>query len=259
MKDAGRLLEFLNQRHHFSEVVTARPRWLGPLVHFKILGVKPVYSLLVRVPRLRDRFLEVDWKSAERIVEYPWLHRLLGRAEGVRTILDVGCSDSRASMELASLGYQVTGVDMRDYPVAHPNFRFVRGDVCRLPFRDGSFDFAACISTLEHVGVPSYGLPGFPDGDRAALREIRRCLRPGGLLYLTVPFGRRETTWQRIYDAEALRELLSGFAVIEARHYRRHEGKYWLEEAPEALEAVRSPSEEGANGVALRFLRKEGD
>jgi SAM-dependent methyltransferase len=43
----------------------------------------------------------------------------------------------------------------------------------RLPFRDGSFDLAVCLGLLEH-------LP--PDVRRQTMAELRRVLRPGGLL-----------------------------------------------------------------------------
>jgi SAM-dependent methyltransferase len=51
-------------------------------------------------------------------------------------------------------------------------------DVCRLTYRDASFDLVVTADTLEHV--PDY---------QAALREIRRVLRPRGRLIFTVPVG----------------------------------------------------------------------
>jgi SAM-dependent methyltransferase len=52
--------------------------------------------------------------------------------------------------------------------------RVVQGDGAALPFRDRSFDAAAVFTMLHHV--PSAALQ-----DRL-LAEVRRCLRPGGLL-----------------------------------------------------------------------------
>ncbi len=53
----------------------------------------------------------------------------------------------------------------------------VTGDARRLPFAADSFGAVICVSTLEHTASP-----------RAILAEAYRCLRPGGGLFLTVPW-----------------------------------------------------------------------
>lgn len=53
---------------------------------------------------------------------------------------------------------------------------FVEADITKLPFPDGRFDVIVCSHVLEHV----------PD-DAAAMRELRRCLKPGGAALLLVP------------------------------------------------------------------------
>ncbi|MFL6076974.1 MAG: class I SAM-dependent methyltransferase [Mycobacteriales bacterium] len=52
----------------------------------------------------------------------------------------------------------------------------VRADLTRLPFPDSRFALVVCGHVLEHV-----------DDDRAALREVCRVLRPGGLALLLIP------------------------------------------------------------------------
>jgi len=51
------------------------------------------------------------------------------------------------------------------------------GDLAELPFRSQSVDGILCEMVLEHV----------PDA-KGALREFRRVLKPGGRMYLAVPF-----------------------------------------------------------------------
>lgn len=49
-------------------------------------------------------------------------------------------------------------------------------DITRLPFADSSFAWLICSHVLEHV-----------DDDRAALKELRRVLAPGGVAWIMVP------------------------------------------------------------------------
>ncbi len=97
------------------------------------------------------------------------------------TVLDVGCGSLVPYFaHLESTGRVVTGVDFSasfiDTARAKGQVRSVQADATALPFPDGSFDAVLCSETLEHV----------PD-DRGAVAEIHRVLRPGGLLFLTVP------------------------------------------------------------------------
>ncbi len=56
----------------------------------------------------------------------------------------------------------------------------LRADVQRLPFADGAFDALLCHHVLEHV-----------KDDRAAMRELRRVVRPGGWAILQSPIRSR--------------------------------------------------------------------
>src|SRR5439155_9671254 len=51
-----------------------------------------------------------------------------------------------------------------------------QGDVSAMPFAGASFDKVILSEVLEHL-----------DDDAAALREVRRVLRPGGVLAISVP------------------------------------------------------------------------
>ena len=67
-----------------------------------------------------------------------------------------------------------TGLDISATARAKYHKRFVQADARAMPFRDGEFDAAWSIWVLDHVPNPEQ-----------ALREIRRVLKPGGLLYLS--------------------------------------------------------------------------
>jgi SAM-dependent methyltransferase len=118
------------------------------------------------------------------------------------------------------------GVDLGEADV--PGMQTLRADVRSLPFRDGSFDVAFCISTLEHVGRDNrrYGYDDEPDeqGMRAALAELRRVLSRAGRLLLSVPCGEpQEHGWYVRLDPAGWRRLFKdgGFSIFELEVYEQ--------------------------------------
>jgi SAM-dependent methyltransferase len=95
---------------------------------------------------------------------------------------------------------------------------FVEGDICEMPFPEGSFDVVLSDSVIEHLHDPT-----------AALKEFRRVLRPQGVVVLSVPNRWRPDGWdlyrrlaappyrQSSLSPPALRALLlgAGFEPVE--------------------------------------------
>jgi 2-polyprenyl-3-methyl-5-hydroxy-6-metoxy-1,4-benzoquinol methylase len=175
------------------------------------------------------RYQEQDVTLAnvtERIAEPAYVFRALAGVPRGGRVLDVGASESTVALSLASLGYEVTAIDPRPYPAAHPALRSVEGTVEGLEAEP--FDAVVCLSTIEHVGIGAYGVEGAPDADLAAMRHIRELLRPGGVLALTTPFGTAEVQeHQRVYDRAGLGRLLDGFEVDDLTILRHTEPTVW--------------------------------
>jgi ubiquinone/menaquinone biosynthesis C-methylase UbiE len=103
---------------------------------------------------------------------------LAGRS--VLDLLDTGCGTGFLSLELASRGHQVTGVDFapemltqarRKAAERHAAIRFEEADAEQLPFPPGSFDLIVSRHVLWTLPHPE-----------AAIDEWIRVLRPGGRL-----------------------------------------------------------------------------
>jgi O-antigen biosynthesis protein len=119
------------------------------------------------------------------------VHRYLIARELVRDkhVLDIACGEGYGSAMLARDAAHVIGVDIAADAVAHAaeryplvNVEFRQGACEAIPLPDQSVDVVVSFETIEHV----------PDHQRV-LDEMRRVLRPGGLLIISTP-DRREYT-----------------------------------------------------------------
>ena len=93
-------------------------------------------------------------------------------------ILDAGCGSGRNLELLAAFG-AVTGLEPSSASLSVARGRrlgcVVEGSIESIPLPDASFDLATSLDVIEHVD------------DVTALRELRRVVRPGGFLLITVP------------------------------------------------------------------------
>ena len=206
----------------------------------------------------RPRELTAPPSSDERALEIPWC---LARYDGERRVLDVGYAFAEAAYVagLLALGAEeLLGVDLAEAEV--PGLRSVVADVRKLPFGNGSFEFALCISTLEHVGrdneVYDVDAPREDDGDEAALRELRRVLDRNGRLLVSVPTGVPDDQgWQVVLAPEQWIERFerAGFVVYEDELYVRGDDGWRTATLGEARTAPYL--ENGAGAVLLAELR----
>jgi len=153
------------------------------------------------------RFFDIQAGSAWRD-----LSAILPTVEG--TILDVGCG-AQPFRSLVNPLATYQGIDTAE---AKAHFGYEMPDTCYFsgdvwPVADQSVDVVLCTETLEHVL-----------DSRQFLAEAHRCLIPGGMLILTVPFSAR---WHFIpYDywrftPSSLNYLLGTMGFNRVRVYAR--------------------------------------
>ena len=150
--------------------------------------------------------------------------------------LDAGCGTGATGAWLADHG-EVVALDampqaLQLYGELHPAAGRVLGDLTRLPFADGAFDVALCVTVLYHQAIAD---------PRAAVRELARVVRPGGALCLVEPGVRR---LRRSHDREthAARRFALGdvrdLAETAGLRVERATGAYSFLVPPAAVKAV---------------------
>jgi 2-polyprenyl-3-methyl-5-hydroxy-6-metoxy-1,4-benzoquinol methylase len=163
----------------------------------------------------------------ERIAEIPFVFRQLAGLPAGSRVLDVGSTESTVALSLATLGYDVTAVDPRPYPLSHPKLTTFQGPVADYT-DDQPFDAIVFLSSIEHFGVGAYDLHSEEDADLAAMSKARELSRPGTRLVLTTPFGNAPTTsLERTYGPERLELLMQGWEVDEQSYLSRVSATEW--------------------------------
>jgi SAM-dependent methyltransferase len=172
--------------------------------------------------------LRYGFRLDARVVEIPWV--LARLAKQVGQLLDAGSSLNH-DLVLGSpplVGKKITIVTLAPETECHwkRGISYVFDDLRNLEFRDEYFDVITCISTIEHVGMDNTMYTGFFDSHRVgntrdfilAIKEMRRVLKPSGVLYITFPFGRYENHgWFQQFDSELTDTLIGEFAPSHFR------------------------------------------
>jgi SAM-dependent methyltransferase len=166
-------------------------------------------------------------------VERSWLDRLGPEAR----ILDYGCGYGRLTGLLAEWGFEnVEGVDVAPNLIArareeHPGARFaVLDDSPRLEDGDGSVDAVLLFALLTCVPTD--------DGQRALVAELRRVLRPGGLLYVSDLCLQQDERNVARYDEFAAKYGTYGIFETGDGAVCRHHDPDWFGELFAGLERV---------------------
>ncbi|SDS24658.1 class I SAM-dependent methyltransferase [Opitutus sp. GAS368] len=174
-----------------------------------------------------------EYRKMAEVEDTMWYYRALHRhversltavlpAGGAR-VLDAGCGTGGLLCRLHATRpeWVLTGLDLSPLAVGRARGRaggeIVQGSIAALPFADAQFDAIVSCDVVCQVADPTQ-----------AVREIHRCLRPGGFVVLTMPayqwmysYHDREVGNLRRYSRGEVNTLL-GDAGLAVRH-----NTYW--------------------------------
>jgi SAM-dependent methyltransferase len=129
-----------------------------------------------------ERYVPEDYRGTYTEVEHQARYSWAAQLVAGRDVLDAGCGVGWGTVRLARSARHAVGIDIDEPAVSNARERaagsaeFVVGDLLALPFPDGSFDLVVCFEAIEHVADP-----------QLALDELRRVLRPNGVLAVSSP------------------------------------------------------------------------
>jgi SAM-dependent methyltransferase len=160
------------------------------------------------------------WFVGRRRIISSFVKRIISDLKSERPqILDVGCGTG-ANLEMLSRFGEAEGVDVSAEALAFCRTRGLQsvhqGEAEHLPYHDNSFDLVTGLDVVEHL-----------DDDLAALKEMRRVLRPGGRALFFVPafmflWGVQDdiSNHRRRYTLAGLKQvaLQAGFEIERASY-----------------------------------------
>ncbi len=133
---------------------------------------------------ISDEQAQIDYVQVRRAAQ--WVPFLLPHLRSGMRALDVGCGVGSITLDLAEIiaPGEIIGIDRDETQLAIarasaaqrglPHTRFEVGSVYELPFPDATFDVALAHTLLFHLS-----------DQLSALQELRRVLKPGGLVAIS--------------------------------------------------------------------------
>jgi len=158
----------------------------------------------------------------ERVVEYPWIFSELNHLKK-ETFLDVGpCLNYDFLLDKLLKDTSIEKITFLSLTPDKNCFysqrvSYVLEDVRSLTFIDNCFDVITCISTIEHIGMDNSKYNATKESSledyKIAISQMKRVLKPGGSLLLTVPFGKYENFgWFQQFDQAMVEESINVFS-----------------------------------------------
>lgn len=154
-------------------------------------------------------------------IELEHLHRYLFACKAVagKTVLDIASGEGYGSAMLAQTAHKVIGVDISQEAVSHAqakyqaeNLEFRTGSCSAMPLDDASVDVVVSFETIEHHNE-----------HEAMMREIKRVLRPGGVVVISCPDKLESSDKPSYSNPYHVRELYRDeFKKLLGLHFKKH-------------------------------------
>lgn len=178
--------------------------------HFTQRALEIVPCLLDRTattPLEPTYFYQDSWAAGRIFREQPEQH------------YDVG--SSAMTVGIISQFVPTTMIDIRPIELQLDNLSFKEGSIIALPFSDQSIASLSSLCVVEHIGLGRYGDPVDCWGSEKAVAELKRVLKPGGNLYISLPVDAECRVYfnaHRAFTREYVMELFADLEIVEEKY-----------------------------------------
>ena len=143
-------------------------------------------------------------------------------------ILYLGCNNGTSICILSQYCDELIGLDINKDALEEAkrliekekilNIKLVNANICSMPFEDNSFDGIYALQILEHI---------YPDDMDKALKEIKRVLKPNGIVIVEFPTPISTYYQERCHvfffeNEEKIRKVFSKFFKIKKIYHVFH-------------------------------------
>lgn len=231
----------INRVRLYKYLVLGRKPWTDGYCEYKkgelnrIITDGAILDIFYRCLQLPKRY---GFRLDERAVEYPWVISRLAPSVGL--LIDAGSALNHHYVLDHPVLKKRTVVVYNLEPegsVQRGNVSYIYGDIRNTLLKSECADDVVCISTLEHIGMNNTFLysknPRFNEAQHDdylyAIKELKRLLKPGGKLLITVPFGRyQELGWLQQFDYPRIQAMACAFGASEYKvSYYKYENDGW--------------------------------
>lgn len=147
------------------------------------------------------------------------------KKHNVRKILDLGCGSGRHTVYFAKEGFDVFGFDIAEEGInitkswlkkedSQANLK-VGSIYDKLPYPNDFFDAIVSTSVIHHEKIQNI---------RKLIKEVRRVLKPKGLIFITVRRRKFRKKWPKFTIIERFRKQKVRYKIIGPRTYVPIEG-----------------------------------
>jgi len=224
-----RLSEFQRQRNIDHYIKSGRRPWSKGYHEFKLEFIHQVLRNEEIMAAFRNSLSLPEGYGVrldDRVVEYPWVLSRISNGPG--HICDAGSTLNFSEIidypKLRDKSIDIITLAPESNCFWHMGISYILSDLRSIRIHDDYYDEIVCISTIEHIGMDNimythdsvYSENESLDFCKVCL-ELKRVLKPGGKLYITVPFGRYQNFgWFQQFDIHLVDLIAETFQPSEA-------------------------------------------